>query len=121
MSRPKTKCILNFDALLHFEAGFYVKKHVSTRRAKKVLICCINTWKSRFSHDENGAENKVHSLCIITFKSRFSHDVRYMFIFYALLLGKRSFSHDAPKMCIFHALLRGKAGFCMTSKKNAYI
>ena len=99
MSRPKTKCI--FDALLRFEAGFYVEKHVSTRRAKKVLICCINTWKSRFSHDGTGPKTKCIFYALLRLKA---YDI--CLFFYALLLGKRSFSHDTPKMCIFHALLR---------------
>ena len=73
-----------FVALLLGKAGFpmthqkllnlmhyYVEKQVFSWRAKKVQICCMITWKSRFSHD---AQKKVHNCCIITWKSRFSND-----------------------------------------------
>ena len=106
---PKT---LIFDALLCGKAGFlmtrqkgadllhyYVEKQVFTWRAKNSYIWCINTWKSRFSHD--AAENKVYTWCIITFRSRFSH--------------------DAPKTLIFDALLCGKAGFPMTRQKLLFL
>ena len=106
---PKT---LIFDALLRGKAGFlvtrqkllhlmhcYVEKQVFSWCAKKVQICCIITWKSRFSHDVT--ENKVYTRCIITFQSRFSH--------------------DAPNTLIFVALLRGKAGFLMMHQKFLYL
>ena len=69
MTQPKTKC--TFDALLRFVAGFlmtrqkllflmlyYTEKQVFSCRAKKVQICYIITWKSRFSHD--ATQNKVY-------------------------------------------------------------
>ena len=77
---------------------FYLKKRVFSWRAKKLQICCIITWKSRFSHD--ATENKVCIWCI-TFRSRFSH--------------------YAPKTLIFDALLRGKAGFFMVRQKGAHL
>ena len=75
----------------------YVEKQVFSWCTKKVQICCIITWKSRFSHD--ATENKVYTRCIITWKSRFSH--------------------DAPNTLIFDALLRVKAGFLKMRQKSA--
>ena len=94
---------------------YYVEKQVFWWRAKEVQICCLITWKSRFSHVApkilifdallrwkavfSWCAKKVQICCIITWKSRFSH--------------------DAPKSLIFYALLRGKAGFLMTRQKGA--
>ena len=75
----------------------YVEKQVFSWCAKKVQICCIITWKSRFSHD--ATENKLYTRCIITFQSRFSH--------------------DAPNTLKFDALLRLKAGFLRMRQKSA--
>ena len=98
-----------FVAILRFEASFlmthqkllylmhyYVEKQIFSWPAKKVQICCIITFRSRFSHD--ATVNKVYIWCIITFRNRCPH--------------------DAPKTLIFDALLRGKAGFLMTRQKG---
>ena len=138
-----------FVAILRFEASFlmthqkllylmhyYVEKQIFSWRAKKVQICCIITFRSRFSH--HATVNKVYIWCIITFRSRFPHDASKTLIFDALLRGKAGFlmtpqkvqicclitwksrfSHNAPKTLIFHILLRGKAGFLMTRQKGA--
>ena len=108
-SHDATKTLI-FDAVLSRKAGFLMTrqkwcKRVALLRDKAGLlrthlnsyIWCINTWKSRFSHDAN--ENKVYIWCIITFRSRFTH--------------------DAPKSLLVNALLRGKAGFLMTRQKGA--
>ena len=76
---------------------YYLEKQVFSWCAKNSYIWCINTRKSRFSHD--ATENKVCIWCIITFRSRFSR--------------------DATKTFIFDALLHGKAGFLMTRQKDA--
>ena len=125
MMRPKTKC--SFDALLRFVAGFlmtrqkllylmhyYTEKQVFSWRAKKVQICCIITWKSRFSHD--ATQNKLHIWCIITLRSRFSHDAPKLLYFIHYYTGKQVFSWR-DKSCKFVALLRGKAGFLITQPK----
>ena len=74
-----------------------MEKQVLSWHAKNSYIWCINTWKSRFSHD--ATENKVYIWCNFTFRSRFSR--------------------DATKTLIFDALLCGKAGFLMTRQKGA--
>ena len=100
-----------FAALLHFKAGFlmtrqnllylysmhyYVEKQVFSKHAKKVLICCI-----------------------ITFRSRFSHDAPKLLYFMHYNVEKQVFSWHAKK-CKFVALLRGKAGIHITRKKLVY-
>ena len=110
MTRPKTKC--TFDALLRFVAGFLMtrqkllylmhynmEKQVFSWRAKKVQICCIIKWKSRFSHD--ATENKVYIWCIITFRSRFSHDATKTLIFDVLLREKQVFPWHAKNSYIW--------------------
>ena len=79
MTRPKLKC--TFDALLRFVAGFllmrqkllyfmhyYVEKQVFSWRAKKVQICCLITWKTRFSHD---APKKCKFVALLRVKAGF--------------------------------------------------
>ena len=127
--RAKT---LIFDSLLRGKAGFlmtrqksanlllyYVEKQIFSWRAEKVQICCIITFRSRFSHD--ATVKKVYIWCIITFRSRFPHDAPKTLIFDALLREKSRFSHDAQKRCKFDALLRGKAGFLMMCQKLLYL
>ena len=124
--RPKTKC--TFDALLRFVAGFlmkrqkllylmhyYTEKQVFSWRAKKVQICCIITWKSRFSHD--ATQNRLHIWCIITLRSRFSNDAPKLLYFIHYYTEKQVFSWRA-KRCKFVALLSGKAGVLMTRPKT---
>ena len=109
MTQQKTKC--TFDALLCFVAGFlmtrqqllyllhyYVEKQVFPWHAKSSYIWCINTWKSRFSHD--ATEDKVYFWCI-SFRSRFSHDVTKTLIFDVLLLGKAAFLMTHQIMLIY--------------------
>ena len=127
MTRPKTKC--SFDALLRFVAGFlmtrqkhlylmhyYTEKQEFSWRAKKVQICCIITWKSRFSHD--ATPNKVYIWCIITLRSRFYMTRQNSYI-WCIITRKSRFSHDTSKTLIFDSLLRRKAGFLMTRQKRA--
>ena len=75
-------------------------------------ICCIITWKSRFSHD--ATESKVYILCIITIRSSVYH--------YApkILYLVRYFHLKLHKICIFDAISSEKAGFIMTRPKCAY-
>ena len=78
---------------------YYVEKQVFSWRAKKVQICCIITWKSRFSHD-----------------------VPKTPIFDALICGKAGFLMTQPKTkCTLDALLRFVAGFLMTRQKLLYL
>ena len=105
MTRVKgCKC----NALLRGKAGFLMTR-------QKLYIWCINTWKSRFSHD--ATENKAYICCIDTFRSRFSHDAQRLLYIWCIITWRSKFSHDAPKRCKFAALLRGKAGFFMTRQK----
>ena len=99
-------------ALLRLEAGFLmtrqkllylmhynVEKQVFLWCAKKVQICCINTFRSRFSHN---APNTL--------------------IFDVLLRGNASFLMTQPKTkWTFDALLRFIAGFLMTRQKLIYL
>ena len=165
MTPPKTKC--TFDAILHFVAGFLVtrqkllylmhycvEKQVLSWCAKKVQICCIIMWKSRFSHDapktfifdalirgkagflmtrQKGSHllhyyvekqvfswcvKKVLIWCIITWKSSFSHDAPKKSYIWCINTWKSRFSHDAPKTLIFDALIPGKAGFLVTRQNT---
>ena len=109
MTRMKTKC--TFDALLRFVTGFpimrqkslyfmhyYEEKQVFLWRAKKVQICCIITWKSRFSHD-------ALKRCK----------------FVALQRVKAEFLMTQPwTKCIFDAL-RFVAGVLITRQKHLYL
>ena len=80
----------------------------------------------------------MHICCIITWKSRFSHGAPKSLIFDALIRRKvgflmtrqkganllhyymeNRFSHDAPKTLIFDALILGKSAFLMTRHKGA--
>ena len=131
-------CIITFrnwfsrDALkLLYLLHYHVIKQVFSWRPKKVQICCIITWKSRFSHDapknfyiwcintwksrfsHDPTENNVYIWCIFTFRSRFSRDALKTLIFVALLHVKAGFLMTCLKGCKCNALLRGKAGFLM--------
>ena len=168
MTPPKTKC--TFDAILHFVAGFLVtrqkllylmhycvEKQVFSWRAKKVQICCIIMWKSRFSHDapkrfsfvallrgkagflmmrQKGAHlmhyyvekqffsctpKKSYIWCINTWKSRFSHDATENNVYIWCIITFRSkFSHDAPKnYYLIHYYLEKQ--FFSWRAKNSYI
>ena len=60
------------------------------------------------------------NLCINTWKSRFSHDAPKTLIFDALIHGKAGFLMTRPKtMGTFYALLLFVAGFHMT-RQNSY-
>ena len=64
---------------------------------------------------------KVIICCIITWKSKFSHDAPKTLIFDAFIRGKAGFLMTRPKtMCTFDALLRFVAGFLM-KHKTSYI
>ena len=104
---PKT---LIFDILLRGKAGFlmtrqnllyliyyYVEKQVFSWHAKTSYIWCINTWKSRFSHE--ATENKVYIWCIYAWKSMFSHVAteNKMYI-WCIITFRSMFSHYAPKL-----------------------
>ena len=68
---------------------YYVEKQVFSRRDKKMQICCIIKWKSRYSHD---APKSV--------------------LFDALICGKAGFLMTRPKTkCTLDALLHFVAGF----------
>ena len=132
-----------FANLLHYN----VEKQVFLWRAKKVQICCIFKWKSRFSRDApkgckfvaflsgkagflvtpqkdanlvhyyvekqvfSWRAKKVQICSIFKWKSRFSRDAPKRCKFVAFLNGKAVFLQDAPKRCKFVAFLSGKAGF----------
>ena len=92
-----------------------MEKQVFLWRAKKVHICCIFKWKSRFSRD---APKKVQICCIFKWKSRFSRDAPKRCKFAAFLSGKAGILWRAKKWK-FVALLRGKSGFLVTRQKGA--
>ena len=148
MTPPKTKC--TFDAILHFVAGFlvtrqkllylmhyYVEKQVFSWCAKKVQICCIIMWKSRFSHDT--PKTLIFDAFIrgkagfVMTRQKGSHLLHYYVekqvlwwcvnkvLIWCIITWKSSFSHDAPKSLIFDALIRGKAGFIMMRQKLLYL
>ena len=48
--RGKPGFLITCQKLLYL-MFYYMEKQVFSWHAKKVQICCINTWKSRFSHD----------------------------------------------------------------------
>ena len=113
----------------------YVEKHIFSWPTKKVQICCIITWKSRFSDDVPKMFKFVALLggkagfswhtknsyiwCIYTWKSRFFYDAteNNMYI-WCIITFRSRFSHDATKTLIFDAVLSGKAGFLMTRQKR---
>ena len=72
---------------------------------QKLLYWCINTWKSRFSHD--ATEKKCTFDALLRFVPVFLMTRQNSYI-------RSRFSHDVPKTLIFVALIRGKAGFLMT-------
>ena len=64
----------------------------------------------------------VQICCIITWKSRFSHDAPKTRLFDALIRGKAGFLMTRPKTkCTFEELLRFVAGFLMTRQKLIYL
>ena len=147
MTWPKTKCIQ--DALLRFKAGFlmtrqillylmhyYMEKQVFSWRAKKVQICCLITWKSRFSHDAPKIlifDTLLHGKAVFLMmrqkganllhyyvESRFSHDVTENKVYTrCIIMFQSRFSHYVLKTFISDALLLGKAGSIMTLQKGA--
>ena len=128
-------CIITFRCRLSNDAPktlnlrhYYVDKQVFSWRAKKVQICCIitwkagflmtrqnsyiwciNTWKSRFSHE--ATKNKVYVWCITTFRSRFlsQRTKTYLMHYY---MEKQVFSRRAKKVLI----CRGEAVFLMARR-----
>ena len=126
MTRRKLKW--PFDALLRFVAGFlltsqkliyfmhyYVEKQVFSWRAKKVQICCLITFKSRFSND---TPKRRKFVALLRRKAGFLMMRKKSFIL-CIITWKSMFSHDMPKKCKFVALLRFEAGFLMTRQKGA--
>ena len=111
-----------------------MEKQVFSWRAIKVQICCIITFRSRFSHDapktlifdallhgkagflmtrQKGA-NLWH---YYVSKQVFSWRTKNSYI-WCIITWKSRFSHDAPKRCSFVALLPGKADFLMTCQNS---
>ena len=118
--RGKAGFLITRQKLLYF-MYYYVEKQVFSWHAKKVHICCIITFRSRFSRDEPKTLT-FDAWCIVTCKNRFSHDAPKRCKFVALLRGKAGFLMTQPKTkCIFDALLRFKAGFLMTRQKLLYL
>ena len=113
-----------------------VEKQDFSWHAKKVQICCIITFRSRFSHDApktlifdallRGKAGflmrcqKVQICCIITYKNRFSHDAPKLLYFMHYYMEKQVFSWHA-KRCKFVALLPFEAGFLMKRQKLLYV
>ena len=91
---------------------YYVDKQVFSLRAKKVQICCIITFRSRFSYD---APKRCKFDALIRGKAGFLMTQRKTKCTCDALLR-----YDPPK-AIFDALLHGKAGFLMTRQKGAHL
>ena len=81
MMRPKTKC--TFDALIRGKACFLMMR-------QNLYICCIITWKSRFSHY---APKRCKFVALLRVKAGFlMTQPRTKCIFDALLCFKQVFS-----------------------------
>ena len=112
---------------------YKVKRQVFSWRAKKMQICCIITWKSRFSHDapkrwkfvaflsgkpgflvtrQKGA-NLLHYYVERQVSSWRAKKVQICCIF----KWKSTVSRDAPKRCKFVAFYVEKQVFSWRSKK----
>ena len=113
-----------------------MEKQVFSWRAKRVQICCIFKWQSRFfvtprkdanfvhyyveKHVFSWRAKKVQICSIFKWKSRFSRDAPKRCKFVAFLSGKAVFLQDAPKRCKFVAFLSGKAGFLVTRQNYKF-
>ena len=130
MTWPKTKCI--FDALLRFKAGFlvtrqkllhlmhcYVEKQVFSWCAKKVQICCIITWKSRFSHAR--PKTKCIQDALLRFKAGFlmtRQTLLYLMHFY---VEKQVFSWHNRELSVYLMHYYVSKQVSSWHAKNSYI
>ena len=91
----------------------YVKKQVFSWRAKKVQICCIIKWKSRFlmmrKKDANLLHYNVEKQVFFMTHKKGANMLHYV--------EKQVFSWRA-KTLKCGALLRGKAGFLVTCQNS---
>ena len=120
---------------------------MTSQKKKTLYICCIFTFRSRFSQDAlkrcifvaflrgkagfsflcktvylmefcvKSCQRCVYSMHF-TWTSRFSHDAaKKPMTIWCISTFKSKFFHDTPKTFIFGALLCGKAGFLMIHQK----
>ena len=116
--------------LLHY----YVSKQVFSWRAKKVQICCLITWKSKFSHDAPktlifdallrgkagllmSRQTGANLLQYYISKQVFSWHTKNSYIWCIISLKSR-FSHDVPKKCNFFCIFTFRSRFSHNATVN---